>query len=189
SISTVSGVDQVAVADLDGDGDKDIVATAVTDRDIGNSVVIVRNNGNGTFSASSSTGLNENGETVLVDVDLDGRPDLVSPTFDNFGPLTHTLGVLLNDGSGGFVGGRHSVLSRVTVREAVADFNRDGKPDVLAADSLQISVGLGNGDGTFTPTVPIPVSNATTLVAGDFDRDGKMDFLAQVGPQFQSYRG
>jgi len=56
----------------------------------------------------------------------------------------------------------------------VADFNGDGKPDILSADG---TLQLGKGDGSFT--------NGTTVIGGplaigDFNGDGKSDVL-EVG--------
>jgi hypothetical protein len=54
----------------------------------------------------------------------------------------------------------------------VADFNGDGKPDLLTDGFL----GLGNGDGTFTlSTLP----QGATIAVGDFNGDGKADLLQQ----------
>jgi len=63
---------------------------------------------------------------------------------------------------------------------AVADFNGDGKPDLVAANqgSITVSVLLGNGDGTFQKQVSYVTGNTPTSVAvGDFNGDGKPDLV------------
>jgi hypothetical protein len=59
----------------------------------------------------------------------------------------------------------------------MADFNGDGKPDLISADGTVL---LGKGDGTFTVGAPLSVGghNASNLIAtGDFNGDGKPDVL------------
>ncbi|MBN8459767.1 MAG: VCBS repeat-containing protein [Verrucomicrobia bacterium] len=63
-----------------------------------------------------------------------------------------------------------------------ADFNSDGKPDLATANvySDSASVLLGKGDGTFLPHLILPVggslaSGPSSLVAADFNRDGRAD--------------
>jgi hypothetical protein len=55
----------------------------------------------------------------------------------------------------------------------VADFNGDGKPDILASDG---TLNLGKGDGTFTTGTPV---TGTPLAVADFNGDGKPDVLEQ----------
>jgi len=55
----------------------------------------------------------------------------------------------------------------------VADFNGDGKPDILTGDG---TMNLGNGDGTFTPGTTV---SGGVLAVADFNGDGKPDVLQQ----------
>ena len=55
----------------------------------------------------------------------------------------------------------------------VADFNGDGKPDMLGTDG---TLELGNGDGTFTLGTAV---SGGALAVGDFNGDGKTDVLQQ----------
>ena len=67
----------------------------------------------------------------------------------------------------------------------VADFNHDGKLDLVAPDftSLDISVLLGNGDGTFKPAMKFSTTLDPAVVAsGDFNGDGNLDLaVAEYG--------
>jgi hypothetical protein len=58
----------------------------------------------------------------------------------------------------------------------VADFNGDGKPDLLAADG---TMNLGNGDGTFSPATNVTLPSGSVLAVSDFNSDGKPDILEQ----------
>jgi hypothetical protein len=70
-------------------------------------------------------------------------------------------------------------------RSVVAvDVNGDGKPDLVACNTLDntVSVSLGNGDGTFQAPVAYNLGNEPYFVAvGDFNGDGKPD-LAVATP-------
>lgn len=64
--------------------------------------------------------------------------------------------------------------------DVIADFNGDGIADVAIANYSDntITVLLGKGDGTFAPAPGSPItvtSVARSIVAGDFNHDGKID--------------
>ncbi|MGB8064126.1 MAG: FG-GAP-like repeat-containing protein [Candidatus Sulfotelmatobacter sp.] len=48
---------------------------------------------------------------------------------------------------------------------AAADFNQDGKPDLVVTANIRVYVYLGNGDGTFAPTATSP----TTMPSPPYD--------------------
>ena len=63
-------------------------------------------------------------------------------------------------------------------RVAVADFNKDGKMDIAAADAGlgNVSILLGKGDGTFPAAVHYPAgASPLGIVVGDFNGDRNMD--------------
>jgi hypothetical protein len=70
---------------------------------------------------------------------------------------------------------------------SVADFNGDGKLDIVASDFGRASGGFGtlvfyagNGDGTFANPTATTLSIASfpgSLASGDFNGDGKQDLL------------
>lgn len=64
---------------------------------------------------------------------------------------------------------------------AKADFNGDGKADLVFFGDSGGKILLGNGDGTFTPASGAPQLNAAVAV-GDFNGDGKTDLVVASNP-------
>ena len=73
------------------------------------------------------------------------------------------------------------------VSVVVADFNGDGKPDIVTAnrDSSTVSILINNGDGTFRAHVDYATGKSPAqVVVGDFNNDGKADLaVANNGDQ------
>ncbi len=72
---------------------------------------------------------------------------------------------------------------------AAADFNGDGKIDVVAVryGGRTVSVLLGNGDGTFQESVDYACGDfATAVVTADFNLDGKPDIAVMAYGAFMS---
>ena len=65
----------------------------------------------------------------------------------------------------------------------VADFNGDGKADLVVVNSLDGTVGvlMGKGDGTFKPQVTYPATGAWWVGVADFNGDGKPDLAVANG--------
>jgi FG-GAP-like repeat/Abnormal spindle-like microcephaly-assoc'd, ASPM-SPD-2-Hydin len=150
-------------------------------------------NGDGTFvlhavySAAGNGNSGDDGGAAAVDLNGDGKPDLVIA--DGNG-----VEVLLGNGDGNF----QTPLDYSTTTASdvlVADLNGDGRLDLAVAESgcppyncpapgsASLSLLLGVGDGTFVGgrdyafTANYP---ATQVVSADFNGDGKPDFAAET---------
>jgi hypothetical protein len=65
---------------------------------------------------------------------------------------------------------------------AVADFNGDGKLDIVTVNNGTLTLLLGNGDGTFMTGVSSVTSfSPGAVVVGDFNGDGKADLAVSSG--------
>src|SRR5205823_5087184 len=112
-------------------------------------IAVLLGNGDGSFQAPrrSPAGADVDSLTV-VDVNADGRPDLVSR-------VTNGVSVLLGNGDGSFQAPRRAYAAGYVEALTVADVNADGRPDLLTSahdpsqDQYVITVLLGNGDGSF----------------------------------------
>jgi Calx-beta domain/FG-GAP-like repeat/RTX calcium-binding nonapeptide repeat (4 copies) len=118
---------------------------------------------------------------VTADFNKDGNTDLVTAN-----KSSSTVSILLGKGDGTFnPTGSFSVvgfngLSPSSV--AVADFDKDGKLDLVTANNINnnISVLFGKGDGSFKAAVNFALNSASTPISvavGDFNGDGKSDIV------------
>lgn len=117
-----------AAGDFDGDGSVDLAVANSASATIS----ILKGNGAGVFTAigtAISVGAGPQ-SVVAADLNLDDKLDLVVP---NSAANPGTLHVLIGRGDGSFStgnGGNPVLIGREAFSATVADFNKDGKPDI-----------------------------------------------------------
>jgi hypothetical protein len=158
-----NGLDSLAVADLNGDGHLDVV---VADGYFGG-VEVLLGNGDGTLRPAVFYSREYYAQGVTIaDMNGDGKPDVLIAGNDK--TYHGWFGVLIGNGDGTFkpvVNYSSGSGESFSFSAAVADFNGDGKPDVVVANdgTDSVSVFLGNGNGTFQPAVNFFLATGTAL--------------------------
>lgn len=174
----------IVAADFNGDGIEDLAV--LSEGDYGNtipSVTILLGNGDGTFvpmgtsTPTSESSFDFSYQLAAGDFNGDGKVDLaVADGGSN--KSNGELVVLLGNGDGTF---RQPISegARNQIAVAVADFNGDGKADLVAYNwvSSEILILLGNGSGGFGygNSQEYPISGVSGVVVADFNGDGKPD--------------
>jgi FG-GAP repeat. len=176
----------LAVGDFNRDGHPDLAVTTVNPNAMG----VFFNHGNGTFDIQVMYPTDA-GPVFLVagDFNHDGASDLAAANW-----ASSSLSVFLNQGNGTLAaqvtyptgtpttlnsgGGDHPTSV------AVGDFDGDGNPDLVVANTQSgtVSVLLNAGNGTFLPQAMYPVGDFPQAVAvADFDGDGHPDLAVANG--------
>jgi hypothetical protein len=186
---------------LSGDGKLDL-AVALTGASCGNGcpaglVGVLLGNGDGTFKKAKTFhtgGFDAIGWLAIADVNGDKKPDLLVANYCatecSYPPTEGSVGVLLGNGNGTFQAVKaYPSGGDGTVSVAVADLNKDGKPDILVANcgpeacgpgspGGNVGVLLGNGDGTFKSAMTYAAANSPyNVLAADVNGDGKLDIV------------
>jgi hypothetical protein len=197
------GPTALVVGDFNGDGRADVLATVANTFPVwavpsltgssypAGSLVIFLGEGGNVFGGSvlsSPAGAANFVPTGLTATDLngDGKLDLA---FVNTGQpgssIDNTASVLLGKGDGTFQPQQTFATGTFPVDLQVADFNGDGRPDLVVANQIcaltattcgagSVSILLGNGDGTFAPHQDFAVGvTPTGLTVGDFTGNGR----------------
>ena len=180
--------DTLVVGDFTGDGRADLAVANQGD----SFVSLLLGKGDGTFQPQVTYTVGESPDGIVAgDFTGDGRTDLAVANGDN------TVSVLLGNGDGTFQMTQQSATGSNPYAVVTGDFNGDGRLDLATANAgtNTISILLGNNDGTFQTqkefTVGLPPAEtdgtllpwpieAISMVAGDFNGDGRLD-LAVAG--------
>ena len=188
SISLLSG-------DLNKDGNADVVS--INSNGLRSSVTVFLGRGDGAYEPGVEYALpGANAQYgVLDDFNGDGILDLLvssdSPTF--------AFSIFIGNGDGTFQPPQTlaPVIANLHHNDAfiTADVNGDGLKDIVTAQGL---VFLGKGDGvTYAPVQQAafpPITTATndfapSIVAADFNDDGKLDLATDDGVTIRTYEG
>ena len=167
--------------DVNGDGDPDVVIG-------GTSLSVALGHGDGTLGSEIDTPLNSLLLQGLVagDFNGDGKLDIIGAS----GGADEIGGAYLSLGNGDGTFQTPTTLSTQTLTAvAKADFNGDGKPDVvLLSPGSSTSEGklillLGNGNGTFRAPVNLSFGKfyLDALCLGDLNGDGIPDIIVSGG--------
>lgn len=165
------------MGDFQGDGRQDLIGCA------GGFVNVLLGNGDGTFQTQIRNTTFGCQSALIGDFNSDGKLDLAG----SGGEPLESIGVMLGNGDGTFrreVDSPIGVIPKLSLA-LIGDFNGDGKPDIAVGSSIDnsnaenwLNVLLGNGDGTFRFFGQYPAGiRATSVALGDFNRDGKQDFV------------
>jgi hypothetical protein len=166
----------LAIGDINHDGKLD----AITQE---SSLRVWLGNGNGTFTQGNlinNSSQSRNTElAVVADIDGDGNADLVTLPYPNSGGLLLPLTIYYGNGNGTFQAPISFWVSRAYTQLAVADINKDNKPDLIFSDGGGIAVMMGLGTRAFGPEQHLVAGqHITGLTAMDVNGDGFPDIVA-----------
>jgi len=132
---------------------------------------------------------------ALTQIGGSSQPDLVATEATDGDSLQVALGA-----AGGTFGAPQAADAGDYPRSlATGDFNNDTFPDVVAANSTDLVLLLGNGDGTFQPpqSIPLPPQDSLqdpaqtnlpqhplSVATGDLNKDGKLDLAVGADTYF-----
>ena len=155
----------MVLSDFNGDGILDVVSEALDG-------LLFLGHGDGSFDDGRN--INTSGKCLVGDLNLDGRPDIVS-----------TTGSLLGNGDGSFrsVGNKGLIVDNSTLQ----DIDGDGTLDILRfryfeglfSTVSELNVLYGTGDGTFSKPTTTTLDGATEIRTGDLDGDGLVDIITR----------
>ncbi len=170
----------IAIGDFNGDGNLDLII-ANTETPF---LTILLGDGRGGFKPSPHSPFDTHSYphvhgVAVADFNGDGKLDAVTDSWGHNQILMFT-----GDGHGNlnFPGQSFNTGKRPYQRLRTADFNKDGKPDVVTTDLDQnaISILLGDGRGGLhdAPGSPFPAGEAPWAVAiDDMNHDGNLDLV------------
>jgi hypothetical protein len=142
---------------------------------------VLLGNGDGTFRPAVTYGTSvEFYSGVLGDFNRDGKMDVA---------LTSNNGIYVFLGNGDGTFGAPTIVGSSTgypngySNLVAADFNLDGKLDLLATFAAGVSIFMSNGDGTFQPALTVPMNGVgfSSLTVADMNSDGVPDIITFTG--------
>ncbi len=166
----------MAAGDFNNDGLPDFIANGNT-----NVLALFLNDGKGGTTRSTITLPNTGRGLDVADFNGDGNLDFAVSFYG-----TNNVWVYRGNGAGGFTGG---VVGTATTSAndnyalAAADFDNDGKTDIIVGGSSNGDTYFfkGNGDGTFLAGVLVPTLDTdnyhNAIDAYDLNNDGKVDIV------------
>ncbi|HEY2383297.1 MAG TPA: FG-GAP-like repeat-containing protein [Terriglobia bacterium] len=169
----------VAIGDFNSDGIPDLAAANGTAGTIG----ILLGNGNGSFQTAIPVNAGNPNHLVIADMNGDGKEDVIATSQS----APNAVGILLSNGNGTFQPYQSYNTNQGgsgTRGLSIADFNGDGRPDIVAANwtSNIASVMVNNGAGALATLTDVTVgSGLSDVISGDFNGDGLPDLAAAAG--------
>ncbi|HEX6622788.1 MAG TPA: VCBS repeat-containing protein, partial [Pyrinomonadaceae bacterium] len=162
--------------DFNADGKVDVVTADSRPTSTG-PVALMLGDGAGRFAFPLQFTAGGNPMAVAAgDFDGDSKTDLVAAN-----EISNGVSFLAGTGGAGadaFAPAKHFGVGTDPTALTVADFNRDGRPDIVSANhaSNDVSVVLNRGGGDFAATLNLPVRlNPWGMASADFNGDGRAD--------------
>ncbi|MDX2034932.1 MAG: FG-GAP-like repeat-containing protein [Blastocatellia bacterium] len=182
-----------ATGDFNGDGRFDLVVGNARSKNLST----LTGAADGGFNPATTTLLPDEPTAMAAgDFNGDNRLDLAVAS-SPFSSGVYRLYLLLGDGAGGFAAPVSFVSESPLLSLHAADFNRDGRADLVAAtrgcgaSSSRIYLFPGRADGTFGEPFRAPEGQgATAMRSADLNGDGRLDLVAvdPCAPEAQAVR-